>query len=74
LWARRCGLAACAKRSNARGRKSALIPRAAAITAHTCSEDRQRAEHAGYEAYIEKPIDPIELIGAVATLSGCKAA
>ncbi|MGH9902886.1 MAG: response regulator, partial [Pyrinomonadaceae bacterium] len=46
-----------------------LIP-AAALTAYTRPEDRQRALDAGYQAHIPKPILPAELTRVVADLAG----
>jgi CheY-like chemotaxis protein len=37
-----------------------------AVTAHARSEDRDRAEAAGFDAYLSKPIDPERLIGVLA--------
>jgi CheY-like chemotaxis protein len=39
---------------------------AIALTAFARSEDRSRAIHAGYEVHLAKPIDPKELLAAVA--------
>jgi PAS domain S-box-containing protein len=46
-----------------------LIP-AAALTAYTRPEDRLRALEAGYQIHLAKPIEPSELVAAVATLAG----
>ncbi|GAC1339039.1 MAG: hypothetical protein NVSMB23_07520 [Myxococcales bacterium] len=46
-----------------------LLP-AAALTAHTRSEDRQRALDAGFDAHIPKPVEPGELAGVLAQLAG----
>jgi signal transduction histidine kinase len=43
---------------------------AAALTAYARVEDRQRALDAGYQTHLAKPVDPTELIAAVARLAG----
>jgi len=43
---------------------------AAAVTAHVRAEDRRRAINAGYQIHIPKPVDPLTLVAAVASL--CK--
>ncbi|MDI1445532.1 ATP-binding protein [Polyangium sp. 6x1] len=42
---------------------------AIALTAFVRAEDRRRALASGYQAHIEKPIEPMELIAAVGALS-----
>jgi CheY-like chemotaxis protein len=42
---------------------------AAAFTAYVRAEDRAAALSAGYQAYLTKPLDPIELVRAVAALA-----
>ena len=42
---------------------------AAALTAYARSEDRVRALRAGFHMHLAKPIDPAELVAAIATLS-----
>jgi PAS domain S-box-containing protein len=42
---------------------------AAALTAYARSEDRARALRAGFEMHLAKPIDPSELIAAIASLA-----
>jgi PAS domain S-box-containing protein len=42
---------------------------AAALTAYERSEDRARALRSGFEMHLSKPIDPSELIAAVASLA-----
>jgi PAS domain S-box-containing protein len=42
---------------------------AAALTAYARSEDRVRALRAGFEMHLAKPIDPSELIAAIASLA-----
>jgi CheY-like chemotaxis protein len=41
---------------------------AAALTAFARSDDRTRALRSGFEIHLAKPVDPGELIGAIATL------
>jgi signal transduction histidine kinase len=45
---------------------------AAALTAHTRSEDRQRALEAGFDAHIPKPVEPAELAAVLAQLAGLR--
>jgi CheY-like chemotaxis protein len=42
---------------------------AIALTAYARGEDRRRALSVGYEIYVPKPFDPIELLAAVAGLA-----
>jgi PAS domain S-box-containing protein len=42
---------------------------AAALTAYARSEDRARALSSGFQMHLAKPIDPRELMGAIATLA-----
>jgi CheY-like chemotaxis protein len=42
---------------------------AIALTAYARGEDRRRAFSVGYEIYVPKPFDPIELLAAVAGLA-----
>lgn len=42
---------------------------AIAVTAFARAEDRRRALGAGFQVHIAKPIDPVELVAAVATMS-----
>jgi PAS domain S-box-containing protein len=49
--------------------KAASTP-AIAVTAFARAEDRWRALGAGFQRHIAKPIDPAELLDAVATMSG----
>lgn len=42
---------------------------AAALTAYARSEDRQRALRSGFQMHLAKPIDPEELVAAVAALA-----
>jgi PAS domain S-box-containing protein len=53
----------------ARSAQSAKIP-AIALTAFARSEDRTRAMLAGYQVHLSKPVEPQELIAAVANLAG----
>ena len=41
---------------------------AAALTAFARSEDRTKALQSGFEMHLAKPVDPVELVAAVATL------
>jgi len=50
------------------GDKGGAIP-AAALTAYTRSEDRRRMLNAGYSMHLGKPVDPAELVDAVAALA-----
>jgi signal transduction histidine kinase len=43
---------------------------AAALTAYARAEDRQQALEAGFQTHLAKPVDPSELIAAVARLAG----
>jgi CheY-like chemotaxis protein len=43
---------------------------AAALTAYARSEDRAKSLRAGYQMHLAKPIDPAELMAAVASLAG----
>ncbi|OWY30530.1 hybrid sensor histidine kinase/response regulator [Herbaspirillum robiniae] len=43
---------------------------AAALTALARTEDRRRALMAGFQAHIAKPVDPLELLFLIASLSG----
>jgi PAS domain S-box-containing protein len=43
---------------------------AAALTAYAGAEDRKRALRAGFQVHIPKPVDPAELVAAVASLAG----
>ena len=49
--------------------KAASTP-AIAVTAFARAEDRRRALGAGFQRHIAKPVDPAELLAAVATMSG----
>jgi len=49
-------------------RRGVKIP-AAALTAFARSEDRTRALQAGYQTHIAKPVEPAELVAAVASLA-----
>jgi CheY-like chemotaxis protein len=42
---------------------------AAAFTASARTDDRVRALRAGYQMHLAKPVDPVELATAVATLA-----
>ena len=43
---------------------------AAALTAYARSEDRARALRQGFQIHLAKPVDPSELLAAVASLGG----
>jgi len=43
---------------------------ALALTAYAKDEDRMRALCAGYQMHLSKPIDPVILASAVATIAG----
>jgi CheY-like chemotaxis protein len=45
-----------------------LVP-ALALTAYASAEDRRRALAAGYQRHIAKPVDPADLVDAVAELA-----
>ena len=47
---------------------------AAALTAFARSEDRTRALLAGFQVHLAKPLQPVELVAAVASLAGRVAA
>lgn len=44
--------------------------KAIAVTAHVREEDRLRARTAGFQGFVTKPVEPFELIHAVAELTG----
>jgi signal transduction histidine kinase/CheY-like chemotaxis protein len=50
-------------------RARSLLTPAIALTAFARTEDRTRALLAGYQMHIAKPVDPAELLAAVATLA-----
>src|SRR5689334_20142293 len=47
---------------------------AVALTAYVRVEDRMRVLAAGFQLYIPKPVEPAELLDAVARLAGMRAA
>ena len=47
---------------------------AAALTAYARSEDRAKALRSGFQLHLAKPIDPCELLAAIAQLAGSAAA
>ena len=51
-----------------RTRLAAKTLPAAALTAFARSEDRRRALLAGFQTHVAKPVDPAELVAAVASL------
>ncbi len=62
------------RRVRALGPQSGGDVPAAALTAFARSEDRTRALIAGYQSHIAKPVEPIELAAAVASLARRRAA
>jgi CheY-like chemotaxis protein len=57
------------RRVRSSGRTAQTLP-AVALTAFARSEDRRRALLAGFQAHIPKPVDPAELVAAIASLLG----
>jgi len=57
------------KKLRARENESGGHIPAIALTAYGRQEDRQRALSVGYESHIPKPIEPVELLAAVASLT-----
>lgn len=45
----------------------------AALTGYVSAEDRERANRAGFQAYLLKPVDPVELIQTVKSLADTSA-
>lgn len=45
-------------------------PPAVALTAHARAEDRIRAHASGFQSYVPKPVEPLELVALVANLAG----
>jgi CheY-like chemotaxis protein len=43
---------------------------AIALTAYARAEDRMRALRAGYQVHIAKPVEPAELLAAIASFAG----
>jgi signal transduction histidine kinase/DNA-binding response OmpR family regulator len=43
---------------------------AIALTAYARAEDRERAERAGFQMHVSKPVDPLDLVWRVADLGG----
>ena len=43
---------------------------ALAVTAQARAEDRRRALLTGFHAFLAKPVEPIEVVAAVANLAG----
>jgi signal transduction histidine kinase/CheY-like chemotaxis protein len=50
-------------------RRRGVATPAVALTAFAHADDRKRALARGYQAHIAKPVDPVELLGAVVRLS-----
>lgn len=44
----------------------------AALTGYVSAEDQERARRAGFQTYLLKPVDPLELIHAVKSLADAK--
>jgi signal transduction histidine kinase len=57
------------KEVRSRGFTSQVLP-AVALTAFARTEDRRRAMLAGYQMHLAKPVDPSELVAAIAMLAG----
>ena len=51
-------------------RKNGVKTPALALTAFARPEDRIRSMKAGYEMHLPKPVEPAELLAAVASLAG----
>jgi len=62
------------RKVRARGAEKGGDLPAAALTAYARVEDRRRALEAGFQTHLAKPIDPSELVAAVAALAGRPAA
>jgi CheY-like chemotaxis protein len=43
---------------------------AIALTAYARAEDRVRAMRAGYQVHLAKPVEPAELLAAIASFAG----
>ena len=52
-----------------RGRGAARGP-AVVLTANAGADDRGRRLRAGFQAHVPKPVEPFELVAAVASLAG----
>ena len=48
--------------------RGSLLP-VAALTGYVSAEDREHAERVGFQAYLVKPVDPVELITTVKALA-----
>jgi len=57
-----------------RARRPAAELPAVALTAYAGDADRARAARAGFQAYLSKPVEPVELLSCVARLAAGKAA
>jgi CheY-like chemotaxis protein len=51
-------------------REGGIVPPAAALTAYSREEDRDRSLAAGFQMHLAKPIAPDALVAAVALLAG----
>jgi CheY-like chemotaxis protein len=52
------------------GEGSKLLVPAVAVTAYARAADREQALAAGYDGHLAKPVDPADLIRAIAKLAG----
>ena len=57
------------RRVKAFERKTQVRVPAIALTAYALDEDRQRALRVGFEAHVTKPVEPAELVRAIASLA-----
>jgi DNA-binding response OmpR family regulator len=51
-------------------RKRGLMAPAVALSAYAQAEDRILATQAGFQTYLAKPVEPAELLAAVASVAG----
>jgi PAS domain S-box-containing protein len=52
-------------------RKRGLMTPAVALSAYAQAEDRIRTTQAGFQTHLAKPVEPAELLAAVASVAGC---
>jgi signal transduction histidine kinase/CheY-like chemotaxis protein len=52
-------------------RKRGLMAPAVALSAYAQAEDRIRTTQAGFQTHLAKPVEPAELLAAVASVAGC---
>ncbi|HSD11673.1 MAG TPA: hypothetical protein VLF14_11840 [Candidatus Binatia bacterium] len=57
------------RRSTASAERGGNVP-VAALTAYASAQDRARVLAAGFEAYVPKPVRPVDLVRVVARLGG----